>query len=428
MSKPQRLDASGHLEGRAVIVAGRASPSRAPRARRGDCCGRSGPARGPPACGGSASRSTRSLPGDLLGQNARLLRDRQPVDAQFRRVAGADGRRALALDFVSGVGPLETERYVVEVGDGVEPGPEPKRAVRVERESEAFRVTAGGSLTYTVGDQLLGPVSGVENARLSYVVPNSGGFSVRHRDDPPDRWRACSWGHDPQGRPSPASTTRQGPFAVSLHFEGSVDLPGARPSATSADLTFPSSKSWVETAWRLEDPLGVVAGMRVEFQLNVEAARTLVDFGAADTVYGVLQGRERMILEAGGAPGLAGLGRPWVVRKGPDGNLALFAMAPRPDAAAAEGWAHVMDESHCTALAVARFGRESRDRPGSRADGRVRIFREFAGAVAAPPAGPKALTCWFHFVQMPVQVGAATSPQATLAPLEVEFTRDATRP
>jgi hypothetical protein len=248
------------------------------------------------------------LPGDLPGRNARLLREGRPVDAQFRRVAGADGRPALALDFVSGVGPLETERYVVEVGDGVEPGPEPKRAVRVEREGEAFRVTAGGSLTYTVGDRLPGPVSGVENARFSYVVPSSGGFSIRHRDDPPGRWRACTWGRDPQGRPSPASATRQGPFAASLHFEGNVDLPGAGPSATSADLTFPSSKSWVETAWRLEDPLGVVAGMRVELQLKVEPAPTLVDFGAADTVYGVLRDRERMILEAGDAPGLAGPG------------------------------------------------------------------------------------------------------------------------
>jgi hypothetical protein len=347
------------------------------------------------------------LPGDLPGRNARLLREGQPVDAQFRRIAGADGRRALALDFVSGVGPLETERYVVEVGDGVEPGPEPKRAVRVEREGEAFRVTAGGSLTYTVGDRLPGPVSGVY---------------------PPGRWRACTWGRDPQGRPSRASATRQGPFAASLHFEGNVDLSGAEPSATSADLTFPSSKSWVETAWRLEDPLGVVAGMRVELQLKVEPAPTLVDFGAADTVYGVLRDRERMILDAGDAPGLAGLGRPWVVRKGPDGNLAPFALSSRPDAASAEGWAHVMDESRCTALAVARFGRESRDRIEIEADGRVRICREFAGAVAAPTAGPKALTCWFHFVQMPVQVGAATSPQAILAPLEVEFGREATRP
>jgi hypothetical protein len=87
-----------------------------------------------------------------------------------------------------------------------------------------------------------------------------------------------------------------------------------------------------------------------------------------------------------------------------------------------------MDGSRCTALAVARFGRESRDRIEIEADGRVWICREFAGPVAAPAAGPKVLTCWFHFVRMPVQVGAITSPQAMLALLEVEFASDATRP
>ena len=186
------------------------------------------------------------LPGDLPGRNARLLREGRPVNAQFRRVTGADGRPALALDFVSGVGPLETERYVVEIGDGVEPGPEPKRAVRVEREGEAFRVTAGGSLTYTVGDQLPGPGIGrgerpavIRRAKLGRVVCPAQGR-------PADRWRACTWGRDPQRRPSPASATRQGPFAVSLHFEGNVNLPSAPPSAMSADLTSPAPRA----GWR----------------------------------------------------------------------------------------------------------------------------------------------------------------------------------
>lgn len=363
------------------------------------------------------------LPGELAGRNARLLREGRPVDAQFRRVAAADGSRALALDFISDVGPLESERYVVEVGDGLEPGPEPQRPIRVEREGEALRVTVG-AMTHTVGDRLPGPVSEVANARLSYVVPNAGGFFVRHRDDAPDRWRSCTFGRDPEGRPSSAAATRQGPFAAALHVEGNVDLAGGRPSATSADLTFPSSKSWVETAWRVDDARGVVAAMRVELQLKIDPARVLVDLGAADTVYGVLQGRERMVLEAGEAPGLAGLGRPWVVRKGPEGNLTPFAVAPRPDAAAAEGWAHVMDDSRATAVALARFGRGSRDRIDIGTDGRVSITREFAGAGAAPATGAKALTCWFHFVAMPVQVGAATSAQAALAPLEVALTRD----
>ena len=42
-----------------------------------------------------------------------------------------------------------------------------------------------------------------------------------------------------------------------------------------------------------------------------------------------------------------------------------------------------------------------------------------ATSTAAPPPGPKKITFWLHFVGMPVHVGAATSPQAMLAPLRV---------
>jgi len=78
-----------------------------------------------------------------------------------------------------------------------------------------------------------------------------------------------------------------------------------------------------------------------------------------------------------------------------------------------------MDRSRCTALALAGFGLSTRDQIVVEASGRVRLVRDYAGNGAPPPPGPKSLTCWFHFVDMPVQVGAATSPQAMLAPLEV---------
>jgi len=55
--------------------------------------------------------------------------------------------------------------------------------------------------------------------------------------------------------------------------------------------------------------------------LKVEPAPTLVDFGAADTVYGVLRGHERMILEAGDGAVPArprpALGRPEGARREP---------------------------------------------------------------------------------------------------------------
>ena len=190
------------------------------------------------------------LPGDLLGRNARLLREGRPVDAQFRRVVGADGRPALALDFVSGVGPLETERYVVEVGDGVEPGPEPKRAVRVERESEAFRVTAGAADAYGRRPTRWARYRALRTRGCHTSCRTRAGSLSATRTT-----RRIVGAPAPGARPAgPALTPPQRPARGRspglLHFEGSVDLPGARPSATSADLTFPSSKSWVETAWR----------------------------------------------------------------------------------------------------------------------------------------------------------------------------------
>jgi hypothetical protein len=82
-----------------------------------------------------------------------------------------------------------------------------------------------------------------------------------------------------------------------------------------------------------------------------------------------------------------------------------------------------MDATRCTALAIADFGRNARDRIQIDKDGVVQIARDFTGdsASSAPPRGPKTLRFWFHFVPMPVHIGAATSPQAMLAPLSVTW-------
>jgi hypothetical protein len=79
-----------------------------------------------------------------------------------------------------------------------------------------------------------------------------------------------------------------------------------------------------------------------------------------------------------------------------------------------------MDRQRATAVAVAGFadvGQAGEIVVG--ADDRLRVWKEFARRGTAAPPGPKKLTFWLHFVPMPVQVGAATSPQAMLAPLQV---------
>ena len=87
----------------------------------------------------------------------------------------------------------------------------------------------------------------------------------------------------------------------------------------------------------------------------------------------------------------------------------------------AAGWAHVMDARRCTAVAVAGFGRRTADRIEVQASGRLVISRGFQPPERGPPPTEKRLTFWLHFVDMPPHVGAVTSPQSMLAPLEVEW-------
>ena len=58
----------------------------------------------------------------------------------------------------------------------------------------------------------------------------------------------------------------------------------------------------------------------------------------------------------------------------------------------AEGWAHVIDQQRATAIAVAEFGAETRDRIEVTADGHLLIHRDFVRG------GERTLHFWMHFV------------------------------
>ena len=360
------------------------------------------------------------LPKVKGSKNFRLTRSGRPVPAQFRETVGLDGAPAVALDFSASPGPLESERYVVEHGKGIEPGPEPKGGMAIEHVSSTFRVTNGGSLAYVVPDNLLGFLKGVRGGKTEYLreLPDQGLY-LRYRDD--IHYRAGGFG--PDGVPTRATIARQGPLAIGLRFESTEAVRGERSVASVVELTFPSSKSWVEATWTVTDPEGFIGGLGVDLPLRIDGNPTLVDLGARSTVYGTLKGRERMTLRAGHAPGLDNdEARAWRIHKGQPEILTTFAeeMATETEHPA-EGWTHVMDSTRCTALAVADFGAATRDRIEVDADGRVQAWRDFAGGGALPAKSRKSFRFWLHFVPMPVQVGALTSPQAMLAPLRVEW-------
>jgi hypothetical protein len=202
---------------------------------------------------------------------------------------------------------------------------------------------------------------------------------------------------------------------------------GGPALAWSLAMTFPSTKSWVEVAWSIADPEHRITSMGLDLNLLGEGSPILVDCGARSTVYSTLEPEDRLAFESG--PGLSDQGRElsWRIARGRGDSPALEAAGLRKDGSGAEGWIHVMDSRRCTAMAVASFGTWSSgtlDRFDIEGSGLLRFERQFPAAGAATGArrlGAKRLKFWVHFVTMPVQVGAKTSPQAMLAPLEVHW-------
>lgn len=314
-----------------------------------------------------------------------LIENGKPIPAQFTAL---DGRTE--VDFNVSLGPGETRDYRVEKGESAAAG----SGVAITQAGGVFAVRHG--LEFDVPDNLLGFLSQVKSGKLSYLRPGSPGLLLNYKDD--IEYRAGGVGH--WGAATKARVTKRGPLVGGLRFESVEGLRSDRTVRSVVDMDFPRSKSWVEVRWTVEDPEGWISGMMADLNLLIEGPPALVDFGANDTVYAALKASQRFVLSAT-APG-------WFVHL----NDELYASGA---VAAAEGWAHVMDKQRATAIAVAGFGDGTRDQIGVSADGQLRIRRDFTGG------GARSLHFWLHFVTMPVQVGAATSPQAMLNPLRVEW-------
>ncbi|MEJ7637251.1 MAG: hypothetical protein WKF75_04485, partial [Singulisphaera sp.] len=249
-----------------------------------------------------------AFPGLAFGPPYRLSRGGRDIPAQFRPIQGDDGQGGVALDFNASPGPHATEQYVVHSGDGGGVDAGPRDGMRAEKSPTTVRVSNGRALSYAVPDDLLGFLKGVANARREFFREDSQGLIIRYRDD--IHYRVG--GKGPDGVPTRMRVLREGPIAVALRFEGLEALRGERSVRSAVDMTFPNSKSWVETSWRVEDPEGFVAGLGVDLRLELDPRPTLVDMGAGSQVYSTLRDSERIDLVAGSAPGLTDDGRPWV--------------------------------------------------------------------------------------------------------------------
>jgi hypothetical protein len=359
------------------------------------------------------------VPDAAKGRNFRLIRDGRAIPAQFRIVDGIGGKPEVSLDFVASVGPLDASRYEVQFGPDVEPLAEARGVVGVEKRDSRILVTQGSSLTFEIAEDLSGFLRSAGSPRLGYVRGGSIGLAVRERGGA--SFEPLSAIKTPA--PIQIKVAREGPFAIGLSSEWS-DPGNAR---SRLDLTVPHSKSWVQAVWSVDDPENTIAGLSLDLNLLIEGTETLVDFGAGSTIYGQLKKSQRADLVAGRAEGEvepAESGSGWVVRLGEGKIPPVFAASTGESPRPAEGWAHVMDTRRCTAVAVAGFGRSrARDTIQVGSDGRLNLVRDYAVVASEPKQKSKSLAFWLHFVPMPVQVGALTSAQSILSPLQVEWDR-----
>jgi hypothetical protein len=316
-----------------------------------------------------------TLKDDLTGKEKfRLLGGAKPMAAQFRPA----GKQEVWLDFTLSPEPHEKKALRVEYGPDVEAGPERAGGVSVAEEKGAFVVRTGG-MTYAVPADLGGLLGGVTSVKLEYMKAGSKGLWVD-----PGTGRV-------EVKGLKGTVVRQGPVAAALAFAGKVG-----EAEVSAGLTFQRSKSWVEVE------VGAKAkAIGADLKLDL-ASPAWVDFGAGSGVYVALKKGETAAFRAWRDPAADD---PWETLVGRRPYVIGHRLLPWG------GWAHAMDRTRCTAIAVDGFGDGPKDADQIEidADGGLRITRKATR-----------FRFWLHFVPMPPHVGAVTSPQSMLAPLKVE--------
>jgi hypothetical protein len=282
--------------------------------------------------------------------------------------------------------------------------------MKVEETKETISVHSGG-MVYTVRRDFRGLLHEVRDGKMKYLKPGSPGLSLARlaRSGEVEKERSLGGGK--------LRITRSGPLAVALRYEETIEE-GENKIPVVVDMVIPSSKSWVQVDCRASTPKGVARVFAARLDLEVADRRTLVDFGAGSMVYTTLRSAELAVLTEGGASG-----EPWMVLVGSRSGPKPFVLAPRDARPGhAEGWMHVMDQKRCTAIALAAFGHKGHDDTlGAEGTGRATVARNWA---VSGEAGDRHLRFWAHFVGMPVQIGALTSPQSMLAPLAVKVKRD----
>ena len=340
----------------------------------------------------------------------RLLRDDQPIVAQFR----ADGEgptRSWWLDFQANSEPNESRNYRVEYGDDVAESPELARGHELTQSTDSFLVTHAPYITWTIPKDLKGLLTSVTFQEFEFLRSGADGLLLRDRQSNELPLRATG------------GVTRSGRMAMGLRYQSTSNPPNASDLRSTVDLTLPGPVSWIEVNWTIDDPSDQIEAAGLKLNLNLDPpdkSPMLTDFGAGSMVYLAVYPGQVAELVAGQRTisGSTSVVPFWeVLRREPNRVIPVASRIGRSAESAIEGWAHMMDRKKCLALAVDAFGRDTTDRIQTAADGRLELWREFPGSWKGKQ---KRLRFWLHFVFFPPQASAGTTPQQMQSPLKIK--------
>ena len=189
-----------------------------------------------------------------------------------------------------------------------------------------------------------------------------------------------------------------------MRWSGEVKIDAGYSVPLTVTAEMPSSKSWVKIHALMEDPEKRLRGIGVGTPLAFGPLPWTWDFGTSRWSYGSLRKPADTVSMTQTPAG------EWTIEAGQQ----LFEKSPAGNRAPVER-GHFQDGKEVVAFAVERAAEQNGTWKVT-FDGTGQAIWQFAPAA---PATHHEFTLYEHFVNTPVQIGAATNPASILSPLQV---------
>lgn len=319
--------------------------------------------------------------------HVRLTLAGKEVPGQF--TAGAQW---LDVDFNASIGPLESQTYELEYGPGLTPVA-PPRGLSVAEEADAIQV--GNARFGKSGSPLILSVK----YRAEDIGQGVNGLVVTDKN---------GHTHDLSSAESlKTEIVKRGPLLVVIRYSGKLMIDSGYSVPFSLTVSMPSSKTMIDVSASVEDPSDRLREIAFGTPLALGPMPWVWDLGTNRWTYGSFRNATDSVTLTQTEGG-------WNVSTGPMGKEQL--QETSNGATDVVHWAHLQD-----AKEVVAFGWHApKAIDGTRQftlDGNGQAVIRFAPSVHESAHG---LNIFEHFVNTPVQIGAATSPISLLSPLKVE--------